>query len=119
MSRPPNPSCKYQWIPLQRGTTDTRADVSRIRLLGSILANEPWLAVVSVSRAGLIIADFVLIILTWVTLAVGPARPHLHLGDHSRRSLAAIMLWIGQSIVRLFPGDVLTVGGTLGLIYFW
>ena len=28
------------------------------------------------------------------------------------------MLWNGQSIGRLFLGDMLTVGGTLGLTYF-
>ncbi|RPD81463.1 hypothetical protein L226DRAFT_608688 [Lentinus tigrinus ALCF2SS1-7] len=71
-----------------------------------------------VARAGLILADFILIVLTWVTLAIGPARPHLHLGDNTRRSLAAIMLWNGLIyFVILFILNVLHLSFTLTSIF--
>ncbi|RPD81464.1 hypothetical protein L226DRAFT_608689 [Lentinus tigrinus ALCF2SS1-7] len=82
-----------------------------------ITPNEP-IMFVSLARAGLILADFILIVLTWVTLAIGPARPHLHLGDNSRRSLAAIMLWNGlMYFVILFILNVLHLSFTLTSIF--
>ncbi|RPD67536.1 hypothetical protein L227DRAFT_569665 [Lentinus tigrinus ALCF2SS1-6] len=82
-----------------------------------ITPNEP-IIFVSVARAGLILADFILIVLTWVTLAIGPARPHLHLGDNTRRSLAAIMLWNGLIyFVILFILNVLHLSFTLTSIF--
>ncbi|TFK84029.1 hypothetical protein K466DRAFT_602353 [Polyporus arcularius HHB13444] len=55
-----------------------------------ILTAEP---VTLVSRLGLIIADVVLVVLTWRTLGRGPLRPRLP--HASRGSLASVMLWNG------------------------
>ncbi|KAI0705759.1 hypothetical protein C8T65DRAFT_740799 [Cerioporus squamosus] len=79
-----------------------------------ITPNEP----IIVSRSGLILADFILIVVTWVTLAIGPARPRLHLADHSRRSLAAIMLWNGLIyFMVLFVLNALHLSFTLTSIF--
>ncbi|RPD63750.1 hypothetical protein L227DRAFT_608299 [Lentinus tigrinus ALCF2SS1-6] len=48
-----------------------------------------------VSRAGLIVADFLLVVVTWRTLASGPLRPHFR--ARSSRSLTDTMLWNGMS----------------------
>ncbi|RPD78401.1 hypothetical protein L226DRAFT_291547 [Lentinus tigrinus ALCF2SS1-7] len=48
-----------------------------------------------VSRAGLIVADFLLVVVTWRSLASGPLRPHFR--ARSSRSLTDTMLWNGMS----------------------
>ncbi len=53
-------------------------------------------AVPIASRAGLIIADFLLVVVTWLTLAAGPLRPRFRV--RSSRSLTDIMLWNGSYV---------------------
>ncbi|TFK80365.1 hypothetical protein K466DRAFT_559142 [Polyporus arcularius HHB13444] len=62
------------------------------------------------SRAGLIIADFLLVVVTWLTLAAGPLRPRFRV--RSSRSLTDIMLWNGMSYF-----SILTILNVLHLAF--
>lgn len=49
-----------------------------------------------VSRVGLIIADAILVSITWRTLGRGPDRPRFP--HENRGSLASIILWNGETL---------------------
>ncbi|TFK79988.1 hypothetical protein K466DRAFT_605705 [Polyporus arcularius HHB13444] len=74
-------------------------------------------AVPAVSRGGLIVADFLLIVVTWRTLARSSARPRFSF-EKAHTSLAAIMFWNGTIyFVVLFLLNVLHMTFTLTSIF--
>ncbi|RDX45393.1 hypothetical protein OH76DRAFT_1420855 [Lentinus brumalis] len=71
----------------------------------------------AVSRGGLIVADFLLIVVTWRTLARSSARPRFSF-EKAHTSLAAIMFWNGTIyFVVLFLLNVLHMTFTLTSIF--